>query len=303
MHDPNPADPERAPSVASRPREQLAQRLLAAAALLAALVELVLAFAAHLFAQKGYCPVELGHGSACAPLIRPRLAAVGPFTVTQFALAGSMLSIGLCGMLAFGVASQRARRLGAAILAAGAGFALGLQALPDALGVSSCALCTGLVSATLAVAVLYGVAARRSLKRHVPLVVLMVSLLVVAPLARLRGLEIGEEDTQRRAAVAQVGGDSGPTIFLVMRPGCPYCEALLVDVLGAPEVLSLLEKTRGVTSAREFAPEVKVHVRVPSVPTLLAVSATGKQIGEPIVGLQPPTTVAAWLRSVIASTD
>lgn len=299
MHD---LDPEHSESpLAGQPPPPPAGRLLAVAAIVVALAELGLAFAAHLFSQQGYCPIEVGHGSACAPLIRPRLAALGPISVSHLALVFSVLSTGLCGALAAGVASPAVKRVGAALLAAGAGFGLGIQALPAALGASACLLCAGVATAVIGVACFFWLAARDSVKLRVPLVALTLVLLGVTPLAALRGQAIKAEDEQRRLSVSEVGGADGPQIILVSRPGCPYCEALLLDVLGDPSVLDLLGKSRGVVSAREYAPEVRVHLKVPRVPTLLAVSADGKQIGEPLFGLQPVATVEAWLRSVTAT--
>jgi hypothetical protein len=298
MHDLDSEDSEPSKSDGS-PRK--ASRLFSVVALVIALMEVGLAFAAHLFSQQGYCPVELGHGSACAPLIRPRLAALGPISVSQAALVYSVLSMGLCGALASGLMPHRIKRLSAILLSAGAAFGVGIQALPLALGAAACLLCTGVATAVTAVAGFFWLAARDSVNGRVPLIAFSLVLLAVTPLAALRGQAIKAEDEQRRGQVSEVGGADGPQIILVSRPGCPYCEALLLDVLGDPTILDQLAMSRGVITAREYAPEVRVHLKVPRVPTLLAVSADGKQIGEPLLGLQPLEIVDAWLRSVLAS--
>lgn len=286
-----PREPAGAPS---------ADRKLAAFALVLALLWVGLAFRTQLHAAQRTCPAS-AKGAACVPLLRPRVAAIGPVSASQIALVGAVFAVGVCGLLAMGKAPSALIRGGPALLAAGGGFAIGLQALPLGLDSPWCPLCLSVVGVSNGVALLAVLAARKAAGGATASVAFAVVLVLTAPTAFWRGQALRTDDAARRAAVEAVGGETGPKLVMATRPGCPFCEAMLLDALGDPGVLDLLVRTRGVRQVREFMPEVKQHMQVPMVPALLLVSSEGVLIGAPLVGLKDSETVRAWLEQGLAT--
>ncbi|MEZ6184339.1 MAG: hypothetical protein R3F62_04915 [Planctomycetota bacterium] len=109
---------------------------------------------------------------------------------------------------------------------------------------------------------------RASLRR--PALACALALAVTAPVATLRGRAIASEDAQRRAAVLAAGDPAhGPGLLLVVKPGCPYCEALILDTLGDPRALERLERSGGVSLVEPGDPRLE-GIELEGTPTLLA---------------------------------
>jgi hypothetical protein len=249
----------------------------------AAVVQLVLATAAHTYSVAGICP-GTGDGLACAPLIRPRLAALGPLSVSQLAVVGATLAVGLAVLLALGKVPRGLARGGVAVLGGGVGFAMGLQVLPWRVSGAACLLCLGVVLAAGLAAALACYLAARGLKVRwrEPALACLLSLVISTP---------------RLAALEKAGGGSGPQLVLVTRPGCPYCDAFRADALGDPRVIEALGSTRGVREVEQGSSAASAHGPVRGVPTLFAVGSDGQRLGV-VEGHRPADHVLAWLAEV-----
>src|SRR5258707_925547 len=94
------------------------------------------------------------------------------------------------------------------------------------------------------------------------------ALLATGLLATRQGLAQRAADRDARAALARAERPTG-RVVLVERPGCPYCEALLLDLLARREVLARLAKTG--LARREAAPGEPA-------PILLARDASGREV-------------------------
>lgn len=267
-------------------------------ALGAGLLELGLAFAARLSSAVGWCPLE-GGAFGCGALLRPRVASLGPLDVADVAVAGALVTLGLAAALLARPGRPAVARAAALTTAAGAGFAVGLQALSWTAVAALCSLCLALAAAAVLVAACLALAARRAgVSPLGPALAFGLALALTAGLGAWRGAGLAAEDAGRRAAVEAAGGERGPRIVLVASPGCPYCEGVRVDVLGDPAVLERLERTRGVEVVAPDDPWVE-DLGVRGVPTLVAVDGAGQPIGDPLEGYRTPAEGRRWLEGVL----
>ncbi len=207
------------------------------AALVLALALVALAvYVLALEQRRATCPAS-GSLLSCAAVVRPRVAALGPVSVSQVLLVGALTEL-----LATGLVLARGARLpfarDAALLAAvGAGFALGLQPLALLATGRLCPACAAVVLVQGALALALGrLASGAGAPRKLLVLAFGGALAVTAPLAALRGSALATEDARRRAALHAAERPDG-RLLLVTREGCPYCEALLLDVLSEPELL------------------------------------------------------------------
>ena len=260
---------------------------------LLALVELLLALWLAMADGQGWCPGSASSWS-CGTLFRPRLGALGPFTVAAVgALGASLTLLAAWDLLLRGRAAASAVWL--PLLGAGAGFAVGIQALALAAQGALCPWCLLLALLSAGVAALAAAATRGA---RVVALASALTLLVVSPLAWWRGAALATEDQARRRAALETRGEAGPRLLLFQREGCSYCQALVPDVLGDPSLLPLLARTRGVELVGTADPRVAA-LGVDGVPTLVAVDADGRALAR-YPGYGPPAEAAAWLERVLA---
>lgn len=256
-----------------------------------ALVEVGLAAWVVVLGGQGSCPLS-DSGFSCAALVRPRLGQLGPLSLAHLAVAGGLASLAFTQLAALRPLSAPLARWGPTVLSAGAGFALAVQAWSAAAVGALCPFCLGIaLSACGVAAAAVGVAWRE--RRQSPRSAATGFALTLAlglPLAWLHGAGIAEDDAARRANVLAAGGERGPRLLLVVKDGCPFCEAMLVDTLGDPRVLERLAETRGVSLVRPDDPRLE-GVALEGTPTLLAPDANLP----PLAGLASPEQVLAWL--------
>lgn len=259
---------------------------------LLSLVELLLALWLAMADGQGWCPGSASSWS-CGTLFRPRLGALGPFTVASVGALGAGLTLlAAWDLLLRGRAAASAVWL--PLLGAGAGFAVGIQALALGAQGALCPWCLLLALLSVGVAALAAAATRGA--RAVALAAAL-ALLVVSPLAWWRGAALAAEDQARRRAALETRGEAGPRLLLFQREGCAYCQALVPDVLGDPALLSLLGRTRGVELVGPGDPRVAA-LGVDGVPMLVAVDASGRALARH-PGYGPPAEAAAWLERVL----
>ncbi|MCA8923861.1 MAG: hypothetical protein KDD82_18770 [Planctomycetes bacterium] len=262
-----------------------------------ALVELGLAaWVVLLGSQGGSCPLA-DHGFSCAAVLRPRLSQLGPVPLAFLAVGGGLASLAFTQLAALRPLSAPLARWGPGVLAAGAGFALGVQAWSYAGVGALCPYCLGISLSALgaagaAAAVAWG--ERREPPWRAALA-LALALLVTAPLAWLQGSRLAAEDVARRAAVLELEGPR-PALLLVVKPGCAYCEAMLVDTLGDPRVLARLSGSRGVELVAPGDPRL-AQVELAGTPTLVC---PGSRV-TPLAGVTPVEATLAWLERVEAA--
>lgn len=256
-----------------------------------ALLEVGLAAWVVVLGGQRSCPLS-GSGFSCAALLRPRLGQLGPLSLAQLAVAGGVTSLAFAQLAALRPLSAPLARWGPTVLAVGAGFALAVQAWSAAAVGALCPFCLGIaLSACGAAAAAVAVAWRE--RRQSPRTAaagFALTLAVCLPLAWLHGAGIAEDDATRRASVLAAGGERGPRLLLVVKEGCPFCEAMLVDTLGDPRVLARLAETRGVSLVEPGDPSLSA-VELEGTPTLLAPGADLP----PLTGLATPEQVLAWL--------
>lgn len=267
---------------------------------LVALAELALAvtLARGGAASGAWCPGE-GSSWGCGTLFRPRLAALGPTSVATLAVLGASLTLGAAWYLLFRGAGSRLARRGAPLLAALAGFALGIQLLAWRAQGALCPPCLGLASLALASAGLAAAVVRRETGGGVgaSAATLALAFALTAPLAWWRGGALAVEDAGRIAAARAAGGSSGPRLLLFEREGCPYCQALLADALGDPTVLPLLERTRGLESVLPGDPRVEA-LSIPGAPVLVLVDEQARELAR-FKGHGSAAEVEAWLAGAL----
>lgn len=272
----------------------------AAAATGAAALELTLALLARTLAQDGLC---LGEGGpfSCAALLRPRLGALGPVSVADLAVVGAALTLALAlRALLTRPGAPRLEAALAAVPAAGAGLAVGLQLLLITAAGRLCLLCLAVLAAASAAAATLALAARRrGAGLRAPTLALAAALALSAPLAAWRGAALARQDDERRAAVLAARGEAGPELVLVSRQGCPFCEVLLLDVLAEPPLLERLRRTRGLRVVAPTDPLARAHAGR-GVPWLLALAPDGRLLDR-LAGAQEIEAVARWLEGLGAS--
>lgn len=274
----------------------------AAAATGAAAIELTLALLARTLARDGLC---LGEGGpfSCAALLRPRLGALGPASVSDLAVVGAALTLALAlRALLTRPGPPRLEAGSAAVPAAGVGLALGLQLLLVTAAGRLCLLCLAVLGSAGAAAVTLALTARRrGAGLRAPALAFLAALVLSAPLAAWRGAALAGEDAERRAAVLAAGGEAGPELVLVSREGCPFCEVLLLDVLAEPPLFERLQRTRGLRIVPPTDPLARAHAGR-GVPWLLAFGPDGRLQGR-LAGAQGIEAVARWLEGLGASAD
>jgi hypothetical protein len=267
--------------------------------LVVACCELVLAGLARATASGGWCPVE-GSVFGCVAVSRPRVSQLGPLAVGDLGVLGASLAVGVAAVfLARGVRLPWARD-GAIALACCAGFALGVQPLAWLAGGALCPTCFALALVACAVAGVAVYVARREARvdLRLPLVAGVCALVLTGGWAVWRGGVLQEQDRVRTQAALAAGGETGPRIVLVALDGCPYCEATLADVLGDPDVIELLESTRGL---ERVGPDDARAAGVKGAPTLLAFDADGAPLAEPLQGYPSLQEGYDWLQGAIAA--
>ncbi|MCO5167514.1 MAG: thioredoxin family protein [Planctomycetes bacterium] len=292
--------PEAAPAPDGRPRA------LAAGLGFVCLVQVVLAWLALEVAEGAATCPDLGHGLGCAAVFRPRLSRLlGPVTVTHVAFVGSMAALGLALMLHARRAPPRPLlAAGLVALGAGAGFALGLQPLPLRAAGAACALCLGLLGCVLvAFALLLAIAWRAGVRARLGLAPLVVVAAALAPLAVRHGDRVAADDVERVARARAAGGAEGPRVLLVTQDGCPYCHALLADVLGDEQVVRVLLRTRGLVEVKKGDPRVPADPRggTTRAPTVVVVGDDGRERGRLVGYSSDPATYATRLLTIVAA--
>ena len=267
----------------------------------AAGLELLLALGLWLIEGSGWCPsiqggASGGEASSCGTLFRPRLSRLGPVPIGGLASLGAALSVIAAWDLLLRGPAQRLARLELALLGAGAGVALGLQALAWRAQGALCPPCLLLALVAVGVAALAAALARREGAPGARGVALAgaVALALALPPAALRGGALAREDAQRRAAALETRGPAGPGLLLFERPGCPFCQALLPDALGDPLVLPLLARTSGLQRVGPDDPRAEA-LGIEGAPVLVLVDAEGRLLGPAFQGYAAPEELAAWL--------
>ncbi|RMG07628.1 MAG: hypothetical protein D6731_23430 [Planctomycetota bacterium] len=265
-------------------------------ALLAAGLEFSCACAALFAAAAGICPAN-GEGGllGCDVLLRRRL--IAPWAgvpLTAVALLGSGLTVVLSVALVAGWL-RRGAALGAARLLAGAaGFALGLQVFGPLATGRACPLCLGVAASASLAAVFFAVEVRGRHGLRWVWPVFALCLVASAGAATVTGRRIAAEDARRRAAVRSAGAAAaGPELWVVVREGCPFCEALLLDGLGEPELLQRLTAVRGVRVVAAASPAGQPFARE-GVPVLVLRAPGGEELAR-LRGARPPEEIARWL--------
>lgn len=266
-----------------------------------ATAELLLACVAYALSQLGICPAQSGSLS-CAALIRSAFAQIGPLPIALLGVLGAGLTV-VCALAAqrttLMTESPRLAIGITALPAAGAGFVLGLQALPLLAGGGVCPVCLGVALAALATAVSLAV----SVGRVVPRARLAFSiafttvLLATVSLAALQGLKIGNRDKQARTRLLSLSEPTraGKTLLIVHRTGCPFCEAQGLDVLGRSPVVDMLEAEWRIVFVTEDDPRALEHAGGRGAPVLIAFDASGTKRRGRLRGYRSPEETAAWL--------
>lgn len=270
----------------------------------ACLAQVALAWLALLVAEGAQTCPDLGPGLGCAAVFRPRLSRLlGPVTVTQVAFVGSMAALGLALMLHARRAPPRPLLVvGLVGLGAGAGFALGLQPLPWRATGAACALCLALLGCVLvAFALLLAIAWRAGVRARLGLAPLLLAAAAVAPLAVRHGDRVAADDLERVARARASGGDAGPSLVLVTQETCPYCHALLADVLGDERVVRVVQRTRGLVEVRRGDPRATddPEGRPARAPTLIVVGPDGRERGRLVGYRHDPAAYATRLLTLI----
>jgi hypothetical protein len=264
-----------------------------------ALVEVALAWTALQVSELAASCPELGSGIGCGAVFRPRVARLlGPLTVTHVAFVGAMATFGYAMLLNQRDLPRPLARAGLVALAAGAGFALGLQPLPWLATGAVCPVCVLLtLCACGAVALAVGPARAHGVRPRPALMALGLVVVVAVPLAVHRGRTIAAEDEAGIARVRAAGGDEGPRLVLVTQDGCPYCRGLLADVLADERVLRVIQRTRGVTEVRRSDPGAP---KVEGTPTLIVVGPDGQERGRLPGYSRDPGAYATRLMTIVA---
>ncbi len=238
------------------------------AAFIFALTLLTLTLWALAIGAGATCPTETGLFS-CTTLVRPALTELGPLPVTPLiALGAATEALAALLLLARGAKLPFARDV--AILAAlGAGFALGLQPLPLLVVGRACLVCLLILACQLALSLTLAKVAKDAEAPQRPIALAFIFALVgTTALATTRGLAQRRTDEESRTALARVERTQG-RILLIEKPGCPYCEALRLDLLAQPPFLKALEKTG--LARREAGPGEPA-------PILVARDASGREV-------------------------
>ncbi len=249
--------------------------LLLAAALLA-----VALWALAIGARATNCPLEASAFS-CLALVRPSLRALGPIPIAPvLGLGAAVETVVALLLLARGARLPFARD--AAILATlGAGFALGVQPLALLVASRACLVCLLALACQLALALTLGKLAVATGARARPIVAAFaVALVATSAAAVIQGAAQRRIDEDARKALGHAERASG-RLVLVERPGCPYCEALLLDVLARPDVLPRVTKAGLHRRAAEPGEPA---------PLLLAIDAQGREKARE-AGFTPDPTV------------
>jgi hypothetical protein len=232
-------------------------------ALALALVLVALALHANAIAlRQATCPVADSSALSCAAIVRPSLASLGPVSVTVVLLVGALVQA-LAALLLFLRGARLPFARDAALVAAlGAGFALGLQPLAFVVTGKACPTCLAVVLVQAGLAVVLARVARgagASSRPHVVLFALALALTGGAGLAR--GVSLRADDERRLSALRAAERADG-RLLLVTREGCPYCEALLLEVLGDPAVLPRVERL-GLRRAAPGTPDARGETEAP----------------------------------------
>lgn len=272
-------------------------------ALAAASLQMVLVVVAFIASALGTCPSP-GGPFACTALLRPRLGSLGPFGVSEVGVIGTALTL----LIALNLRQYREvpRRLAlamAAIPAVGAGLVLGLQALPLMANAGLCGVCLVVVVSTLITAHLIALTAQQAggIRLHGPAAAFLVALGVAGGLGGWRGSQIATQDAGAHERIEAASGSQGPLLILVSQRGCPFCEAMVLDVLSQPPVLELLGRTRGVQVVPPTDPLAREHSGGVT-PYLLAISPQREVVGH-VRGYSPPREVQRWLSGVLEAQE
>lgn len=83
-------------------------------------------------------------------------------------------------------------------------------------------------------------------------------------------------------------------LLLVVSPTCPYCIELLNNPLKDPEVVKTIKASYEPLMLLNHE-ELPANISVRGVPAMYQISNDGKKLGAPLVGLQEPTLIKAWL--------
>jgi len=207
-------------------------------------------------------------GFTCATLVRPALRSLFfiPIAPVFFVGAGAQA---LAALLLLRKTRERFARDVARASALGAGFALGLQPLALLVTRAVCPFCLAALVLQLALALTFAKIARAEGARAAPLALaFLVALAATGPGAIVAGMKQRARDEEALARLAKLER-SDARLVLLERDGCPYCEALLLDVLSEPHVLARLERT-GLArrSAKEGEP----------APVLLGLDQAGREV-------------------------
>ena len=241
-------------------------RLVRLAALLLALSLLSVAlFALSVSFHGASCPKEGGLFS-CLALVRPSLSRLGPFSVTNVLVLGASLELLCALLLQKKSASPRFSRDVAFFSALGAGFALGIQPLSFLVTKKLCLLCELALLSQLLLAVSFAALTKES--RRALLGCFLLAFAATASFALREGGARAQEDERRRAFLRGVER-KGARLVILERAGCPYCEALLLDVLASSEVAPLVSQTG---LARQEAAEGE------GAPVLIARDGEGREV-------------------------
>lgn len=225
-----------------------------------ALVALALA-AAAVGLRQTTCPAASGPFS-CAAIVRPSVSALGPVPVVAVLLVGAATQALAAGLLLGRGAKLPFARDAAALAAAGAGFAVGLQPLGLLATGRACLLCLAVVLGQLLLAgALARVAREAGAARRGLALAFVTALLVTGAFAFFRGGALRDRDARVRASLEAARRADG-RLLLVTREGCPYCEAVLLDVLGDPAVLPRVERA-GLRLAAPGTPEAQGELEAP----------------------------------------
>ena len=189
--------------------------------------------------------------------MRPALRTLGPFPIAPVLLVGAGVQALSALLLVLRGARLPFARDAAILAALGAGFALGLQPLALLVARRACLVCLAALALELALALSFARVAQeagaRARERRLAFFLALVS---VGALSLAQGLAQSRKDEAARALLAR-SSRPGARLVLVERAGCPYCEALLLDILLRPEVAPRLEKAgleRRAAAPREAAP-------------------------------------------------
>lgn len=218
-------------------------------------------------ANRATCP----HTGAfsCVAIVRPALRTLGPIPILSVFVLGSFTESFAVLLLRVRGAKLPFARDVALLAAAGAGFAVGLQPLSLLVVKRACLVCT-LAAGTqlLAAFTLAQVASRLGASRRGPFSVFLATLVVTGGAATFQGILRAREDERRHEALRRLPHEHA-RVVLLEREGCPYCEALELDLLAEPVFLARLEKTG--FDPREAPPGTPA-------PILLALDASGKEV-------------------------